>query len=97
DADMDGAVGLSDYLTILDNFGQFALWDNGDFDRDFEVGLSDYLAILDNFGKDIGPLGDPTSGAVAGVPVAAPQPATLPLLGLGGLTLIRRRRTACVS
>src|SRR5262249_12078513 len=94
DADMNGEVGLPDYLIMLNNFArQDANWDNADFDRDGEVGLSDYLALLNNFARNIGPLGAPSAPAITSVPPAdIPEPATFTLLGAGALTFLRRRK-----
>jgi len=81
DANGDGQVTGAD-LSILDNnFGQPGDRSAGDFNGDGQVTGAD-LSILDaNFGA---------GGASS---VAIPEPASITLIGLGGLILLRRRRS----
>lgn len=51
DADLDGEVGFSDFLSLSGNFGAIdASWAQGDFDCDGEVGFVDFLMLSSNFG-----------------------------------------------
>ena len=47
DANLDGTVGLSDFLALRKNFGlaSNATWDEGDFDYDGKVNLNDFLIL----------------------------------------------------
>ncbi|MEM7682660.1 MAG: dockerin type I domain-containing protein [Planctomycetota bacterium] len=87
DANLDGAVDLLDFDILTGNFGSSGIgWAGGDFTRqnlsptnppDFTVDLLDFDILTANFG--------------AGSPAAVPEPASAALLGLAGLTLLRRR------
>jgi len=82
DANRDGVVDAADYLALKSNFGiSGATWEQGDFDKDGNVGWDDLQAMMSNF-----------SPSLIGAPATNPEPATLGLLALGGLALIRRRR-----
>jgi hypothetical protein len=86
DANLDGKVDGADFLAWQNNFGMASggTWSQGDFNNDGKVDGADFLMWQNNFGADI------TAGASA----AVPEPATLTLLGLGAMGLIRRRRSA---
>jgi hypothetical protein len=84
DANLDRKVEYGDFQALLDNWQRSGCtWAQGNFKRDGVAGTlveyGDFQALLDNWS----PLG---FGA------AAPEPATLGLLILGGLGLLRRRR-----
>ena len=83
DANHDGLVGADDYVSIQANFGNSgAAGILGDANFDGLVSADDYASVQANFGNTSG-----TSGT------AVPEPATLVVLGMGGLGyLVRRRR-----
>lgn len=60
DTDLDGTVGLSDYTTVVRNFGTGGSWDAGAVTYDAVVSLADYTAVVRNFGQST-----PTAPAAA--------------------------------
>ena len=85
----EGFVGADDLVMILTNWGQTGIvpWENGDIapygdgsnPGDDFIGADDYVDVVTFWGTTYG-----------GEPV--PEPATLGLLLLGGLALLRRRK-----
>lgn len=52
DANLDGDVDFSDFLTLSGAFGsEDTTWAHGDFNHDGEVGFADFLLLSRNFGK----------------------------------------------
>jgi hypothetical protein len=91
DANMDGHVDLTDLSLVLNNFGSSNdHWTAGNFDGAATIDLTDLSDVLNNFGTT-------TSGvSVAGGAVAAaPEPASLGLLGIAGVLVLNRRRRSC--
>ena len=79
DADLDGEVGRSDFLTLQENIGSAgAGWLDADFNFDGQVNAQDYLIWKLNVGNS--------------VPGVVPEPATLLLAAVGGVVVLRRRR-----
>ena len=86
DVDGDGDVDLADVGYFEAQFGMSGLplppeENSADLDADGDVDLDDLVFIRDNFGA--GP---------AAPAAATPEPATMSLLALGGLMVLRRRR-----
>ena len=78
DANLDGAVDGGDYTLWADNYNQPGGWQQGDFTGDGFVDGGDYTLWADNYGYGTGS-------------ALIPEPATMLLLALGALALIRRR------
>jgi len=85
DANIDGFVDDDDLAVLLSNWtgplGTGRTWETGDFDADGDVSDDDLAILLGNWTG-----APPTSAA------AVPEPATLALLALGGLAVMRHRR-----
>lgn len=54
DANVDGAVGFHDFVTLTNHFGNAGDWFDGDFDGDGVVGFGDFLLMANNFGQPVG-------------------------------------------
>ena len=83
DADENGVVNAADYIALKTNMGQAtgATLAKGDFDGDGDVDWDDLQLLQAHYGE--------TSPGAAGT---IPEPATLGLLAIGALAVIRRRR-----
>ena len=83
DADGDLDVDAADYIILKANMGQAsgAVQADGDFDGDGDVDWADLQILQGNYGATI-----------PGAPGTIPGPATLGLLAVGAMAVIRRRR-----
>ncbi len=83
DANWDGVVSAADYAAVqayFGNVGGAGLW--GDANGDGVVSAADYAAVQANFGHTIG----------SSVDTLLPEPATISLLCLGAISILRRKR-----
>ena len=97
DANLDGHVDLTDLSTVLNHFGMTtSSWTDGNFDGASTVDLTDLSDVLNGFGKVSGnvAMGGTASATMFGAAAAAaPEPASLAVLGgMVPLLLARRRR-----
>ena len=82
DANLDTVVSADDYASVQANFGNTGAAGGGlpgDANHDGLVSADDYASVQANFGN--------TSGAMS----AVPEPATLELLAIGLIAVLRRR------
>jgi len=89
DVNLDDNVDLDDLLILLNNAGTDSDWIEGDLTGDRNVDLDDLLILLNNAGTSAMPS---MVAAVSASPFSAsvPEPATLTLLALGSLAMLRR-------
>ena len=102
DSNIDGKVDLTDLSTVLNNFGSTsAAWTSGNFDGATTIDLTDLSDVLNNFGATYSSPFDASADDQAAAEtaisgnnaVAAPEPASLGLLLVGGVFLRKRSRT----
>jgi hypothetical protein len=108
DLNLDGSVTISDFIDLASNFNaNNKTWQEGDLNNDGSVTISDFIDLASNFnGSYSGSIGainpgdqqtlasfasslgvDPTI-----IGSAVPEPASLSLLAVGAVALLRRRR-----
>lgn len=82
DANLDGQVEASDFSLMLEKWQQNGFgWAYGDFNGDNVADASDFSLMLEQW-----------QNGVESSPLVTPEPATLSLLALSGLALLRRRK-----
>ncbi len=108
DFNIDSKVAFDDYLILEQNFGTAATQKNGDADGDGTVTFRDYLLLENHFGSHYSltqqalPCDLNGNGVIdfsdyireealiGGHPT--PEPATLLLVAMGGLSMLKRRK-----
>ena len=90
DINLDGRVTIADYTLWGQYFGPDTDWLKGDLNGDGMNTIADYTLWGQYFGT--GPMEPGWPGWPAPEPTGAPEPATMTLLAIGGLALLRRRR-----
>jgi hypothetical protein len=99
DANDDGTVTFSDFVSLANSFGQSNThWSGGDFNNDGSTTFSDFIILANNFGQSIdGSAFTATPDELAALQAFAtthtpiPEPATLTLLA-PALFLLRKKR-----
>lgn len=86
DANLDGMVDSADLASLQGGYGSAGGWLEGDYNGDGVVNFLDLSILGNNFGFTNMPL------VLSAATAAVPEPASLMLLGLGGLVAMRRRR-----
>ena len=84
DTNGDHLVDTLDYLNLVAQFGGAPGANSADFNNDGIVDLTDFAVIRGNWGFGTAPPAAPGAGT--------PEPATMTLLAIGSLSLLRRRR-----
>jgi hypothetical protein len=82
DANLDKFTDFTDFQVLLDHWQAPGGWASGDFNGDGTVDFLDFQVLLDYWNP-----GGWNSGTSQ-----VPEPATLSLLALGGLALLRRKK-----
>ena len=93
DASDDGFVDVGDLGILGYNYGTLTgmTWTEADFNGDGAVDVGDLGVLGSHYGESWQPTFPPVGGAAVGGMVV-PEPATLGLLALGAMALIRRRK-----
>ena len=86
DTDRNGVVDTDDLANLLAQFGGAPTEYSADFNLDGKVDMADFAILRRHFGVGFIP---PPSSPEA--PTPTPEPATLTLLAIGGLAILRRR------
>jgi autotransporter-associated beta strand protein len=91
DLNMDGSVNSLDYFALTPNLGKTGqTWGTGDISGDGAVNSLDYFALTPNLGKTLVGLSPAFTSSSSEI-TTTPEPASLVLLGLGGVMLLGRR------
>ena len=97
DVTLDGFGNIGDYIEMKNHWGSTGdkTWgtvaEGGDLSGDGNINIADYVLLKNNWGTPAVPVFAPPA---PGAPAVTPEPATMVLLAIGGLALVRRRRRA---
>jgi len=99
DANLDGKINVDDYIKIDSGIASgLTGWVNGDFNYDGKVNIDDYTTVIDaNIGNQgaafptAGGIEGGVGGGLSGVS-AVPEPASISLLGIAAVGMLKRRR-----
>lgn len=84
DADLDGTVSFTDFVTLADHFNQPGGWGQGDFSGNMRIDFPDFAMLAEHFGQG--------SRSMAAAAVPEPSSCVLALAGLCAIVTRRRRR-----
>ena len=79
DANLDQKVNFTDFQVLLDHWAKAGAWATGDFTGDGLVNFSDFQCLLDYWNP-------------SGYGTEVPEPASMTILTLGGLAILKCRR-----
>jgi hypothetical protein len=101
DANDDGTVNFADFVALSNHYGQFGQgWAAADFNADGVSNFADFVILSNHYGQNIAGgsfTASPDELAAMNAFAAAngvPEPATLSILALGALAVLKRRKTA---
>jgi hypothetical protein len=96
DANLDGIVNSEDFTPFSANVGKNGGWDQGDFNYDGTVNSEDFTPFSANLGKSASLASQAGALEVAnGISLAnVPEPASVGMMVMAGLGILRRRRRA---
>jgi hypothetical protein len=98
DANLDGKVNGTDFAILAADFNKAVSgWDGGDFNYDGKANGTDFADLASNFNQGASQADDLAGfEALLGLngtgPVSVPEPASIGLLALGTVSMMRRRR-----
>jgi len=93
DLSMNGFVNGTDFAIMAANFNPASTGrDTGDFNYDGTVNGSDFAELAANFNEGASQSADQGSN----IPSDVPEPASMGVLGIGALGLLKRRRARVV-